>query len=181
VSAVAEMQARFASVGCVGIVRKHDKKLLGELADNISTRNHLPESFTLLPNPEGRRPVPSHVKERIESTVMHNIHSWTDMLDNLVSTGDGMAQLLAEFLLQKLGEGGTLKFIGAHNAMIRIYNVAKNAQIGNVMVAHAVSHHLSLTKSEHEDYLNRTPMIFEFLNSTKYGGIKLRYSGVDWI
>ncbi len=65
--------------------------------------------------------------------------------------------------------------------MIIIYNVAKNAHIGNVMVAHAVSQYLSLTKSEHKDYLNRTPTIFKFLNSTKMGGITFRYSGVDWI
>jgi hypothetical protein len=74
-----------------------------------------------------------------------------------------------------------LKFIGAHNAMMRISNVANNAQIGNVMVAHAASQHLSLTKSEHKDYLSHTPMIFKFLNSDKYGGITFRYSGVDWI
>jgi hypothetical protein len=169
------MQARFASVGCVGTgVGKHDKILLGELADNISTRNHLPESFTMLPEPEDKRLVPSPVEETIESTVMHNTHSWTDVLDNIVSAGDGMVQVSAEFLLQKLGEGGTLKFIRAHNAMVRIYKVAKNAQIGNVMVAHAVSQHLSLTKSEHKDYLNHTPMIFKFLKSTKMGGITFR-------
>jgi hypothetical protein len=92
-----------------------------------------------------------------------------------------MAQLSAEFLLQKLGEGGTLKFIRAHNAMIRIYSVAKNAQIVNVMVAHAVSQHLSLTKSEHKDDLSRTLMIFKFLNADKFWGITFIYSGVDWI
>jgi hypothetical protein len=76
VLAIAEMQARFALVGCIGTgIRKQDKILLGELADNISARNHLPESFTLLPDPEDRRPVPSPVEERIESTVMHNTHS----------------------------------------------------------------------------------------------------------
>jgi hypothetical protein len=61
VLAVAEMHARFASVGCLGSVRKQDKKILGELADNISTRDHLPESFTLLLELEDRRSVPSHV------------------------------------------------------------------------------------------------------------------------
>jgi hypothetical protein len=122
------MHARFASVGCVGTgVRKHDKILLEELAGNISTRNHLPESFTMLPETDDRRPVPSPVEERIESTVMHNTHSWTDVLNNLVSAGDGMVQVSAEFLLQKLGEGGTLKIFRAHNATVRIYNVAKNA------------------------------------------------------
>ena len=85
--AVAEMQARFASVGCVGSVRKQDKGILGELADNISTRDHLPESFTLLPELEDRRPVPSPIEERIESTVKHTKHSWTDMLDNIVCAG----------------------------------------------------------------------------------------------
>jgi hypothetical protein len=83
-------------------VRKQDKKILGELADNISTRDHLPESFTLLPEPENRRPVPSPVQERIVSTVMHTNHSWTDMMKNIVSAGDGMAQVSAEFLLQQL-------------------------------------------------------------------------------
>jgi hypothetical protein len=87
------------------------------------------------------------------------------MLDNIVSAGDGMAQLSAEFLLQKLGEGGTLKFIRAHNAVIRISNVAKNAQIGNAMVAHAVLKHLSLNKRERKDYISRKPMIFKFLNA----------------
>ena len=128
VLAVASMQARLASVGCAGSVRKQDKKILGELADNISTRDHLLESFTLLPEPENRRPVPSPVEERIESTVMHTNHSWTHMMKNIVSAGDGMAQVSAEFLLQQLGEGDTLKFIRAHNAVIRISNVAKNAQ-----------------------------------------------------
>jgi hypothetical protein len=103
------------------------------------------------------------------------------MLENIGSEGDGMAQLSAEFLLQKLAEGGTLISIRAHNAMIRISNVAKNAQIGNVMVAHAVSKHLSLTKSEHKDYLSQPPMIFKFLNADKFNGITFRYSGVDWI
>jgi hypothetical protein len=113
VLAVAEMQANLASVGCIGTgVRKQDKILLGELADNISTRNHLPESFTMLPEPEDRRPVPSPVEERIESTVMHNTHSWTDVLDNIASAGDGTVQVSAEFLLQKLGEGGTLNLSG---------------------------------------------------------------------
>ena len=99
VLAVASMQARLASVGCARSVRKHDKKILGELADNISTRDHLPESFTLLPEPENRRPVPSPVEERIESMVMHTNHSWTDMMKNIVSAGDGMAQVSAESLL----------------------------------------------------------------------------------
>ena len=100
----------------------------------------------MLPELEDRRPVPSPVEERIESTVMHTNHSWTDMMKNIVSAGDGMAQVSAEFLLQQLGEGDTLKFIRAHNVVIRISNVAKNAQLGNVMVAHAVSKHLSFSK-----------------------------------
>ena len=81
---MAEMQARLASVGCAGSVRKQDKKILGELADNISSRDHLPESFTLLPEPENRRPVPSPVEERIELTVMHTNQSWTDIMKKLV-------------------------------------------------------------------------------------------------
>ena len=159
VLAVAEMQARLASVGCAGSVRKQDRKILGELADNISTRDHLPESFTLLPEPEDRRPVHSPVEERIESTVMHTNHSWTDMMKNIVSAGDGMAQVSAEFLLQQLGETDTLKFIRAHKAVIRISNVAKDAQLGNVMVTHAVSKRLSFSKNEHKVYISITPRV----------------------
>jgi hypothetical protein len=75
--AVAEMQAELAAVGCAGV--RKNKTLLGELDDNISSRSHLPESFTMLPVPEDRRPVPSPVEERIESTAIHNTHSWTDV------------------------------------------------------------------------------------------------------
>jgi hypothetical protein len=100
------MQARLAAVGCAGVKRK-DKTLLGELADNISSRSHLPKSFTMLPMPEDRRPVPSLVEERIESMVMHNTHSWTDVLDDIVSAGDGTVQISAEYLLKKLGEVST--------------------------------------------------------------------------
>jgi hypothetical protein len=85
--AVAEMQAKLAAVGCVGV--RKDKILLGELANKISSRSNLPESFTMLPVPEDRRPVPSQVEEMIESTVIHNTHSRTDVLDNIVNTGDG--------------------------------------------------------------------------------------------
>ncbi len=77
---------------------------------------------------------------------MHTNLSWTDMVNNIVSAGDGMAQVSADFLLQQLGEGDTLKFIRAHNAVIRISNVAKDAQFGNVMVTHAVSKRLSFSK-----------------------------------
>jgi hypothetical protein len=49
------------------------------------------------------------------------------------------------------------------------------------MVAHALSQSLSLTQSEHQEYIKRTPMIFKFLNPTKMGGITFRYAGVDWI
>ena len=181
VLAVAAMQVRLASVGCAGAVRKQDKRILGELADNISTRDHLPESFTLLPEPENRRPVLTPVEERIESTVMHTNHSWTDMMKNIVSAGDGMAQVSAEFLLQQLGDSDTLKFIRAHKAVIRISNEANNAQLGNVMVTHSVSKHLSFSKNEHKDYISRTPMIFKFLNTDKANGITFSYQGVDWI
>jgi hypothetical protein len=56
------MQVRKALIGCggvasAGVTRKQDKIILGELAGNISTRNHLPESFTTLPVPEDRIPV----------------------------------------------------------------------------------------------------------------------------
>jgi hypothetical protein len=177
--AVPEMQARLAAVGCVGV--RKDKTLLGELVDNISSRSHLPESFTMLPTPEDKRPVPSPVEKRIESKVMHNTHSLTVVLDNIVSAGDGIVQISVEYLLRKLGEIGTLQFIRSHNAMVRIYNVTKNAEIENVMIAYAVSQSLSLTKSEHQEYINRTPMIFKFLNSTKMGGITFRNAVVDWI
>jgi hypothetical protein len=131
--------------------------------------------------PKDRRPVPSPVEERIESTAIYNTHSWTDVLDNTGSAGDGTLQVSAEYLLQRLGEVGTLKFTRSHNAMGRIFNVSKNADVGNVMVAHALSQSLSLTKSEHQEYISRTPMIFKFLNSTKMGRITFRYAGVDWI
>jgi hypothetical protein len=65
--------------------------------------------------------------------------------------------------------------------MVRICNVSNNAEVGNAMVAHALSQSLSLTKNEHQEYIKRTPMIFNFLNSTKMGGITVRYAGVDWI
>jgi hypothetical protein len=171
------MQAKLALVGCAGV--RKDKTLLGELADNISSRSHFPESFTMLPLPEDMRPVPSHVEERIESTAIHNTHSWTDVSDNIVSAEDGTVQVSAEYLLQRLGEVGTWKFTRSHNAMVKIFNVSKNAEVGNAMVAHVLLQSLSLAKSEHQEYINRTPMIFKFLNSTKMGGITFRYVGVD--
>jgi hypothetical protein len=70
-------------------------------------------------------------------------------LDNIVSAGDGTIHVSAEYLLQRLGEVGTFKVIRSHNAMVKIFNVSKNAEVGNVMVAHALSQSLSLTKSEH--------------------------------
>jgi hypothetical protein len=112
---------------------------------------------------------------------MHTNHSWTDMMKNIVSAGDGMAQVSAEFLLQQLGDSDTLKFIRAHKAVIRISNDANNAQLGNVMVTHSVSKHLSFSKNEHKDYISRTPMIFKFLNTDKANGITFSYQGVDWI
>jgi vesicle coat complex subunit len=135
----------------------------------------------MLPVPEDRRPVPSPVEERIESTAIYNTHSWTDVLDNIVCAGDGTVKVSAEYLLHRLGEVGTLNFIRSHNAMVRMLNVSKNAEVGNVMVLHALSQSLSLTKSEHQEYISRTPIIFKFLNSTKIGGITFRYAGVDWI
>jgi hypothetical protein len=105
--AVAEMQARRAAVGCA-VVRKQDKILLGELASNISSKSHLPESFTMLPLPEDRIPVLSQVEDRIEMTAIHNTHSWEDVVDNLVKTGEGIVQVAADYLLQRLGEVGTL-------------------------------------------------------------------------
>jgi hypothetical protein len=83
------MQTRFAALGCEGI-RKQDKILLGELANNISSKSHLPESFTMLPLEEDRRPVLSHIEERIETTAIHNTHSWADVVDSLVNTGEGI-------------------------------------------------------------------------------------------
>jgi hypothetical protein len=102
-------------------------------------------------------------------------------VDNLVNTGEGIVQVSADYMLQRLGEVGTLKFIRKHNGMVRICNVSKNAEVGNAMVAHALSQSLSLTQSEHQEYIKRTPMIFKFLNPTKMGGITFRYAGVDWI
>jgi hypothetical protein len=97
---VAEMQARFAAVGCTGL-RKQDKTLLREFANNISSKSHLPESFTMLLVQEDRRPVLSQVEERIETTAIHNTHSWADVVDNLVNTGDGKVQVSADYLLQR--------------------------------------------------------------------------------
>jgi hypothetical protein len=80
-------------------------------------------------------------------------------------------QVAADYLLQRLGEVGTLKFIRMHNAMIRINNVSKNAEVRNAIIAHALSQSLSLSPSEHQEYIPRTPMILKFLYPTKMGGI----------
>jgi hypothetical protein len=86
------MQAKKAAVGLVGVdakeelTRKEDKILRGELASNISSKSHLPESFSLMPLPEDRRPVISQIEERFETTTIHNTHSWEDVADNLVTT-----------------------------------------------------------------------------------------------
>ena len=45
----------------------------------------------------------------------------------------------------------------------------------------SLSKSLSLIPAEHLEYINRTPMIFKFLNPSKMGGITFRYGGVDWI
>jgi hypothetical protein len=87
-------------------------------------------------------------------------------------------QVSSEWLLQQLGDTGTLDFIRKHNAMIRINNVPKNEEIGNAMMAHIMSKSISLTPSEHQDYIARNPMIFKFLNPSKMGGITFRYAGV---
>jgi hypothetical protein len=61
-----------AGVANAGVTRKQDKILLGELAGNTSTRNHLPESFTTFPAPEDRRPVqsqgPKGLRQRLFTT-----------------------------------------------------------------------------------------------------------------
>jgi hypothetical protein len=91
-------------VGLVGVnakekqSRKQDKILLGDLASNISSKSHLPELFTMLPLPEDRRPVISQIEERIKATAIHNTHSWEDVVDNLVTTGEGIVQVSAEYL-----------------------------------------------------------------------------------
>jgi hypothetical protein len=102
-------------------------------------------------------------------------------MNNIVTTGSGVVQLSSDWLFQRLGEIGTLDFIRKHNAMVRINNVSKNVEIGNAMMAHILSRSISLSPSEHQDYINRNPMIFKFLNPTKIGGITFRYAGVDWI
>jgi hypothetical protein len=135
----------------------------------------------VLPLPEDRRPVISQMEERIQTTAIHNTHSGEDVVDNLVTTGEGIVQVSAEYLLQRLGEVGAFKFIRKHNVMVRINNISKNVEIGNAMIAHAQSQSLSLSPSEHQDYIQRTPMNFKFLNFNKMGGITFRYAGVDWI
>jgi hypothetical protein len=176
------MQVRRALAGnAKPVVRRQDKILLGELADSISTINHLPESFTILPAPEDRRPVQTEGLETIEPTIIHKPHSWVDLMNNIVTAGSGVVQVLSDRLLQQLGETGTLDFIRKHNAVIRVNNVSNNAQIVNAMMAHSMSKSISLTSSEHQDYINRNPMIFKFLNPSKEGRITFRYAGMDWI
>jgi hypothetical protein len=121
------------------------------------------------------------VEERIETTAIHNAHSWEDVVVNLVTKGEVIVQVAADYLLQRLKIVGTLKFIKKNNAMIRMNHFPKNAEDGNVIVAHALSQSLSLSQSEHQEYLQRTPMIFKFQNPTKMGGKTFRYTGVDWI
>jgi hypothetical protein len=91
------MESNVAAIGCARV--RKDKTLLGELANNSSSRSHLPESFTMLLVPEDRRPVPSQVEERIESMSIHNTHSRTDVLDNIVNAGDGTVHVSAKYLL----------------------------------------------------------------------------------
>jgi hypothetical protein len=112
---------------------------------------------------------------------IHRIICRPSYFDSLVTTGERIVQVAADYLLQRLGEVGTLKFIRKHNAMIIIYNVSKNAEVRNAMVAHALSQSLSLSPSKHDEYILRTPMTFKFLNPTKIVGITFRYAGVDWI
>jgi hypothetical protein len=100
-------------------------------------------------------------------------------MNNIVTAGSGVVQVSSEWLLQQLGETGTLDFISKHNAMIRINNVSKNVEIGNAIMAHILSRSISLTPSEHHDYTTRNPMIFKFLNPTKMGGITFCRSGLD--
>jgi hypothetical protein len=94
-------------------------------------------------------------------------------------------------VIEALGKTGTLDFIRKHNALIRVNNVSNNAPTGNAMMAHhsrwlsgdvaPMSKSMSLTSSEHKDYINRNPMIFKFLNPSKEGGVTFRYAGMDWI
>jgi hypothetical protein len=120
--AVAEMQVRRALAGTakptakpvVTKSRKQDKVLLGELAASISTRNHLPKSFTILPAPEDRRPVQNDEQETIEPTLIHKPHTWEDLMNNIVTAGSGVVQFSSDLLLQQLGETGTLDFIRKH-------------------------------------------------------------------
>jgi hypothetical protein len=67
-----EVKRALIGIASTGVTRKQDKVLLGELADSISTCNHLPESFTILPSPEDRRPVQSEGQERIEPTIIQD-------------------------------------------------------------------------------------------------------------
>jgi hypothetical protein len=60
-------------------------------------------------------------------------------MNKIVTAGSGVMQISSEWLLQQLGETGTLDFIKKHNAMVRVNNVSKNAQIGNAMMAHIMS------------------------------------------
>jgi hypothetical protein len=102
---------------------------------------------------------------------IHRIICRPSYFDSLVTTGERIVQVAADYLLQRLGEVGTLKFIRMHNAMIRINNVSKNAEVRNAIIAHALSQSLSLSPSEHQEYIPRTPMILKFLYPTKMGGI----------
>jgi hypothetical protein len=119
--AVAEMQVRRALLGAKLIrssaklttspktetrqkVRNQDKVLLKELAHNISTKNHLPESFTILPAPEDRRPVQSDLQEATEPNYIHKSQTWESHVNSIVKAGSGEVQVSADWLLQQLGE-----------------------------------------------------------------------------
>ncbi len=101
--AIAQMQVKLALAGTANPVkyktRAQDKVLLGELVANISIKNHLPESFTILAAPEDRRPVQSDHQETIEPTVIHKSHTWEDVMNNIVKAGSGEVQVSADWLL----------------------------------------------------------------------------------
>jgi hypothetical protein len=107
--AIAEMQVRRALVGSVKPARPktvvtkartQDKVLLKELANNISTKNHLPESFTILPAPEDKRPVQGNLQETSAPIYIHKSQTWDDHVNSIVKAGSGEVQVSAEWLLQ---------------------------------------------------------------------------------
>jgi hypothetical protein len=159
------------------------------VANKISTKNHLPESFTILPAPEDRRPVQGNLQETLEPISIHKSQTWDDHVNSIVKAGSGEVQVSADWLLQQLGETGTLDFIRKYRAMIKIYNVS-STQVGNAMMAHnsrwlsnditPVSN-MSLSAGKHQEYIDRNPMIFKFANPNKEGGVTVRYGGMDWI